>query len=1086
MPTVTDDPILSAIQAGGTGVGDADPILSAIRGLSSSANSGKSRAVSSKVSAVPTNQNDPILNAITGQDSLRTPTLDELSTGQSPETQTAPLTVRAAKLGRTGIPFRPPNPTPFDATQVPRNVFTGGAIEPGMATEEEKQRAGTVGPQPDVTLPGPHGFPITVRPSSAQGAVLPGLNPDATLQGNAPIINPERGLIAPQNLMTETEQKRHPILTGLGQLGEGLTTPQNLAILAGTAGFSELPVAMRTGLSTYFAAQMAMGANDYSTQGFAAYMRGDTAEAKRLWTLAAGSAAMGGVVGAHGIREAGLGPEARPEPLVPKGTISEPLARDEVATPKMQTVGAGEKLAPETAATLKAQTDALSKGTNPIVYFPKGQGNLPEPPENATVTVVPGEKQGAGTYYHDDSVTPEQIKTAVDDGSYHKLLGYTQAKEEAIKGKPAGVVARDANGTELNAGLVDSSNPQAVAEQAATFARQFPESKIGVESPESVITNRQAPTPKPETLATETPLSGQTQAPERRIAANPNYTGPERRTQAQKDYQAAIESTPQGQPTPGEKLSQDIRTARAGAPSGVTEGEALQRIMRDPAQYEKYQAADQKARDRMLVNAKNEMVSEKGPHDAILAAMNQHELGQRVASIKERVASGEQIPVVELAEGHALMDKMEVANAEPVREPATSESVSRPGEKAPAEESRQPEQPIKSEATVLRSAEGAKREVAAPAKRAVSPESLKFRGETKALDELIAPHEEEFAGTRYSGLSPAALKRLLPEGVREKLDAEVEANQRARGLQGKLYDLESQNAADLIRARNVLKEAPGTPADQEALYHHLENPEEALTAGQQRILDGYLRPMLDKSERINEKLEGGQVENYVYRIPVGKGNMLDRIMGGEGKLGAGGRLSKSSASLKGRTMMALEDETGNRRVVSIKDGKVTAFDQGQAENLGRIRGLETQGIKSKGEVLDRQLEPMQRELDRLEVERRTLTATKSREAAASRRIENIDNRAAELRDGLQDAYRTDEGRLLSESDLRDRVFVDKSGKQWKIGQATTKEIEANTGVRYYKNALASTVLNYLNLRRAERSFDFLESYKRSPDWRIPK
>jgi hypothetical protein len=102
--------------------------------------------------------------------------------------------------------------------------------------------------------------------------------------------------------------------------------------------------------------------------------------------------------------------------------------------------------------------------------------------------------------------------------------------------------------------------------------------------------------------------------------------------------------------------------------------------------------------------------------------------------------------------------------------------------------------------------------------------------------------------------------------------------------------------------------------------------------------------------------------------------------------------------------------------------------------------------------------------------------------AARQRIENIENRQAELREGLQDAYRANDGHLLSEDELRGRVFVDKNGKQWKMGQATTKEIEANTGVRYYKNALASTVLNYLNLRKAERAFDFLESYKRSPEF----
>lgn len=56
-------------------------------------------------------------------------------------------------------------------------------------------------------------------------------------------------------------------------------------------------------------------------------------------------------------------------------------------------------------------------------------------------------------------------------------------------------------------------------------------------------------------------------------------------------------------PTPGEELEQKMREARAEKPTGMTEGDALQRIMKDPATYEKYKAADQKTRDRMLVAA---------------------------------------------------------------------------------------------------------------------------------------------------------------------------------------------------------------------------------------------------------------------------------------------------------------------------------------------------------------------------------------------------------------------------------------------------------------------------------------------------
>ena len=51
------------------------------------------------------------------------------------------------------------------------------------------------------------------------------------------------------------------------------------------------------------------------------------------------------------------------------------------------------------------------------------------------------------------------------------------------------------------------------------------------------------------------------------------------------------------------------------------------------------------------------------------------------------------------------------------------------------------------------------------------------------------------------------------------------------------------------------------------------------------------------------------------------------------------------------------------------------------------------------------------------------------------------------------------------------------GKQYTVGQARTKEIEANTETRYYKNALANSIDNVLALRRVERAVDFLDEFK---------
>jgi hypothetical protein len=98
---------------------------------------------------------------------------------------------------------------------------------------------------------------------------------------------------------------------------------------------------------------------------------------------------------------------------------------------------------------------------------------------------------------------------------------------------------------------------------------------------------------------------------EQRSTPGVSPTGVERRGQAVQDYQDAISNTPPGVPTPGEKMAHDIHVAQAGKPSGISEGEALQWIMKDADTYAKYKAADSKAQGQMLVRAKNELLKMK-------------------------------------------------------------------------------------------------------------------------------------------------------------------------------------------------------------------------------------------------------------------------------------------------------------------------------------------------------------------------------------------------------------------------------------------------------------------------------------------
>lgn len=207
---------------------------------------------------------------------------------------------------------------------------------------------------------------------------------------------------------------------------------------------------------------------------------------------------------------------------------AKPPAKPELSKPPEGTIGPKhEPLAPESPATLKAQTDALAKGTNKVVYFPKGTESIPPPPEKAIVTVVPGDQAGAGTWYHTADVKPVLILKKVKDGTFGELLGNHQSKQEALGAKsPAAIVARDNAGNEVKASLVDSSKPEIVAAQAATLQRQFPKAEISVEKPEDVIHERMGTTPKEADKVATVSASQQTPAVERRSSVR-NLEGPD-------------------------------------------------------------------------------------------------------------------------------------------------------------------------------------------------------------------------------------------------------------------------------------------------------------------------------------------------------------------------------------------------------------------------------------------------------------------------------------------------------------------------------------------------------------------------------
>ncbi|HEV7523016.1 MAG TPA: 2'-5' RNA ligase family protein [Candidatus Angelobacter sp.] len=271
----------------------------------------------------------------------------------------------------------------------------------------------------------------------------------------------------------------------------------------------------------------------------------------------------------------------------------------------------------------------------------------------------------------------------------------------------------------------------------------------------------------------------------------------------------------------------------------------------------------------------------------------------------------------------------------------------------------------------------------------------------------------------HSGVDPIAASRAVVQTARDinygagkvadyVKDTAIKTAE-ARSVDDKLFGLGKQYEADVLRAIELMKQVGplSTPADQAAIYHHLEDSSVPLDPKQQAVLDKIVKPLMSQSSAIRSELNSAGVpmgeEGYVHRVVQGRSSQLERAMRGKQGTGKGNVLSKSAASLKQRKMFALEDEDGNRQVVAMEGGRITGFSNGSPTDLG-----------------------------------------------ASPRLHVGDN------------------------------FNDKNRKPWTLQQATTKEIESATSLKYYKNALASAVTDYLQLLRAKRANDALESMKSDP------
>ncbi|HLY21137.1 MAG TPA: transglycosylase SLT domain-containing protein, partial [bacterium] len=363
----------------------------------------------------------------------------------------------------------------------------------------------------------------------------------------------------------------------------------------------------------------------------------------------------------------------------------------------------------------------------------------------------------------------------------------------------------------------------------------------------------------------------------------------------------------------------------------------------------------------------------------------------------------------------------------------------------------------------------------------------------------------------------------------------------AGSIEDRLYTLGTRSQEAEIRARHLLESIQGTmrEADPEnVLIHYDENHSIPLTPEQRQVYDTVIRPLKDATAQIFARLRGLDPntlpDEFTNHYVQERGNLVDRALSGARRgFSLGGRLSTAASFLKGRTMKAIEDDQGHRYVVAIKDGRVTAFANGVREDLGAFK------FRTLDELKAQELAPIQRRIGKLSQDIRALSSVKTlnlpqrvtqleseidsltsglagaadeagvpldariqaqkRDLAAAvrelktlqgpaRNVTRLQGRLNTLAQKVEDlkAIALEIGTRYDPASAKQRVFVPSkgslAGRRFTVRDATIKEIESNTDLRYHKDILATRLLTYLKAVRVNNNLEFLETLKTDPQF----
>jgi hypothetical protein len=281
--------------------------------------------------------------------------------------------------------------------------------------------------------------------------------------------------------------------------GAGMTSPENIAIMAATMGLSAVPGILAklgsAGVSAYFATQAGQQAMEqfpelkhHAEQGdwHAVAANAGAIAANVGMAAGAGKHALGELHGAASM-DVSAQQRAKTEPPTKVKSVSP-------ATPNPPTAALA--TTPEAPATIALQMQQMGTHGEPlrpdqrkVVMFPRGQGQPAELPPGVAVT----HDSFGNTYaYRPDLLTPGEIHTAAKNNTLPELLGGPQGMgapdKTALQGNPVAVVARGPDGVEAQSTATDQASlPQTIE---ATRDVVPPGGTLGVEHPSGVVSER--------------------------------------------------------------------------------------------------------------------------------------------------------------------------------------------------------------------------------------------------------------------------------------------------------------------------------------------------------------------------------------------------------------------------------------------------------------------------------------------------------------------------------------------------------------------------------------------------------------------